>query len=454
MYGGEDVSALVYDVGSYDVRAGFAGEDVPKAIFPSMIGVEYSSSVTNEPTPMEEENSDNNNNNESKNQNKIKSKYVGYENLMFRRDNMEVEPILREGIIDNWDHWEQAFSFATEKRLRANLESQPILVTEPPYNTRSSREQLVQHLFEKFQVPAVYLAKSPVLAAFAGGKSTALVVESGHQMTCVTPVHDGLVLNKAVVKSNFAGHELSQRLHHHIERDLHKPVKAHYMFDRRRVVSEDDMRVRRRVGRGDATPVFQVTDTNYPNTTASYADWAVMGVVNGLKQSALRVSETYFDAEENANIPSEAVELPDGSVVNIGTQRFAIPELMFTPSAIREREHAPATNTHQNTALHSIAVESIHKCNADMRKDMYATTILCGGNTLFPGLPKRFEKELWASNPSARVRSPVSMSHVERRFAPWIGGSILASLGTFHQMWFSRSEYEEFGASYVHQKCN
>ena len=37
----------------------------------------------------------------------------------------------------------------------------------------------------------------------------------------------------------------------------------------------------------------------------------------------------------------------------------------------------------------------------------------------------------------------------ERRFATWIGGSILASLGTFQQLWISKAEYEEHGAAIV-----
>lgn len=41
----------------------------------------------------------------------------------------------------------------------------------------------------------------------------------------------------------------------------------------------------------------------------------------------------------------------------------------------------------------------------------------------------------------------------ERRFAAWIGGSILASLGTFQQMWMSSQEYKENGKSQVERKC-
>ncbi len=41
----------------------------------------------------------------------------------------------------------------------------------------------------------------------------------------------------------------------------------------------------------------------------------------------------------------------------------------------------------------------------------------------------------------------------ERKYSAWIGGSILASLSTFKQMWISQQEYEETGPSIVHRKC-
>lgn len=46
-----------------------------------------------------------------------------------------------------------------------------------------------------------------------------------------------------------------------------------------------------------------------------------------------------------------------------------------------------------------------------------------------------------------------SMNSVERRFATWIGGSILASLGSFQQLWMSKQEYEEHGANLIQRKC-
>lgn len=41
----------------------------------------------------------------------------------------------------------------------------------------------------------------------------------------------------------------------------------------------------------------------------------------------------------------------------------------------------------------------------------------------------------------------------ERKYSVWIGGSILASLSTFQQMWISKPEYDEAGPSIVHRKC-
>ena len=44
--------------------------------------------------------------------------------------------------------------------------------------------------------------------------------------------------------------------------------------------------------------------------------------------------------------------------------------------------------------------------------------------------------------PQAFKPRVVSGAPVERQFGSWIGASILASLGTFQQMWVSKAEYE------------
>jgi actin-related protein len=60
------------------------------------------------------------------------------------------------------------------------------------------------------QVPAMYLCKSPVLTAFANGRSTALVIEGGASSMSVSPVYDGFVLSGHVKHSQVAGNALTK----------------------------------------------------------------------------------------------------------------------------------------------------------------------------------------------------------------------------------------------------
>jgi actin-related protein len=65
--------------------------------------------------------------------------------------------------------------------------------------------------------------------------------------------------------------------------------------------------------------------------------------------------------------------------------------------------------------------------------------------------PDRLSKEITALAPSTMKVKIVAPP--ERKYSVWIGGSILASLSTFQQMWISKQEYDESGPSIVHRKC-
>jgi actin len=70
---------------------------------------------------------------------------------------------------------------------------------------------------------------------------------------------------------------------------------------------------------------------------------------------------------------------------------------------------------------------------------------------MYPGIADRMEKELKTLAPSTmRVKI---IAPPERKYAVWIGGSILSSLTTFESMWISKQEYDESGPSIVHRKC-
>nr|AFK44654.1 unknown [Lotus japonicus] len=91
------------------------------------------------------------------------------------------------------------------------------------------------------------------------------------------------------------------------------------------------------------------------------------------------------------------------------------------------------------------------KCDSEIRKDFYGNIVLSGGSTMFPGIADRLTKEIISIAPSS-IRIKV-VAPPERKYSVWIGGSILASLSTFQQMWVTKAEYDESGPSIVHQKC-
>lgn len=88
-----------------------------------------------------------------------------------------------------------------------------------------------------------------------------------------------------------------------------------------------------------------------------------------------------------------------------------------------------------------------------MRPHLLNNVIVTGGSSLLYGFTERLNQELTTLFPGPRVRMSAPGNTSERRFASWIGGSILGSLGTFHQMWISKREYEEHGAGVVERRC-
>jgi actin-related protein len=105
----------------------------------------------------------------------------------------------------------------------------------------------------------------------------------------------------------------------------------------------------------------------------------------------------------------------------------------------------------ESSGIHETTYNSIMKCDVGIRKDLFGHVVLSGGSTMLPGLADRMQKELTAlAPPTTKVKI---VAPPERKYSVWLGGSILASLPTFQQMWISKGEYDEFGPPIVHRKC-
>ncbi|KND04519.1 uncharacterized protein SPPG_00248 [Spizellomyces punctatus DAOM BR117] len=446
-YGGDEVSALVFDIGSSTSKVGYAGEDTPKAVYPSWVGIPGDGGVeamdVDEPAGEDSggligENGDvemtdaNGETRKTVSKRRKPKRYVGETEIYCWRENMELKNPLKEGVVEDWDVyetlWDHAFS-----RLRVESSEHPLLLSEPSWNPRESREKLIELAFEKYDVPCFYLARSAVLSAFAAGRSTALVLDSGGSMTSAVPVVDGFVLKKAIQKQPFAGNFISNQAQLYLK-EMGITVTPQYLVSKKSAV--------------DAGQPARYDLRDRPNTAPSYHNLAVERAIDEFKETVCHVSEFQFDEKTLSQRPVKNFEFPDGYNNSFGIERFKITESLFTPKFMLQDPKQPSdTAIPQPLSVTQLIQNSINSCDPDLRTQLYPNVVLTGANTLLPGFADRVHYELLSSAPGFKTKIQAAGQTSERRFSPWIGGSILASLGTFHQLWISKQEYAECGVN-------
>jgi actin-related protein len=121
----------------------------------------------------------------------------------------------------------------------------------------------------------------------------------------------------------------------------------------------------------------------------------------------------------------------------------------------RRREQCNGADGVQARSIPQIAVAALRRADVDVQRDVFANVVVTGGSSMLPGFSERLTHELRdACAPQTfKLKMIAAGFAAERRFSVWIGGSILASLGTFQQLWISKQEYDEAGSQVVRQKC-
>jgi len=184
----DEMTGVVMDNGSGLVKCGFAGDDAPRAVFPSIVGRPRHQGVM---VGMGQ-----------------KDAYIGDEALT-KRGIMTLKYPIVHGVITNWDDMEKVWSHAFYNELRVAPEESPTLLTDPPMNPKNNREKSAQIMFENFNCPAVYCAIQAVLALYASGRTTGLVQDLGDGVTHTVPVYEGFCLPYSISRLDLAGRDLT-----------------------------------------------------------------------------------------------------------------------------------------------------------------------------------------------------------------------------------------------------
>lgn len=288
---------------------------------------------------------------------------------------------------------------------------------------------------------------------FASGKATALVIDVGASSTSITPVHDGLILKKGIARSPLGGNYISQQLRLLFSTQQPPvPLTPHYLIASKTPV--------------DAGAPSQATLRNFPPGTEpdpSFRHFQEERILTEFKESVVatwpgpgRLSGHSPQGGTNMDMarqhPGRPFEMPDGwNQMFPAVDRYRPVESIFDAKlAFSDAANPPPSPSQTIIAL---IQSSLSQIDVDIRATMLAHIILTGGSSLYSGFAERMQQELTAAYPGTKVRIAASSNPVERKFGSWIGGSILASLGTFHQMWISRKEYEEQGAGIVEKRC-
>ncbi|KAL7276143.1 Actin-related protein 2 [Rhizina undulata] len=371
-------------MGQEGLKVGYAGQNFPEFQYPSIVG---------RPILRAEERSGDV---------EVKDIMVG-DDAAAVRNMLQITYPMENGIIKRWDDMQHVWDYTFSEKLQVDPRGRKILLTEPPMNPLSNREKMCEVMFERYGFGGVYVAIQAVLALYAQGLSSGVVVDSGDGVTHIVPVYESTVLTHLTRRLNVAGRDVTRQL-------ISLLLRRGYAFNR----------------------------------TADFE------TVRAIKEKLCYVSydlELDHKLAEETTVLVESYTLPDGRVIRVGSERFEAPECLFQPHLV----------DCEQPGIAEFLFQTIQAADVDVRSALYKAIVLSGGSSMYPGLPSRLEKELkqlWLTRVLGGDPTRLSKFKVRiedpprRRHMVFLGGAVLANImADKENMWISKAEWEEHGPS-------
>jgi len=383
-------NAVVLDTGTGFLKAGYAGDEAPRVLFPCMTGrptLRYEEAMANDEA--------------------MKDFYVGDEAAM-RRANLEISYPVSNGVVRDWEDmglvWDHAF-----EQLGCDPTECKVMLTDPPLNPKANRERMMSTMFETYGFRAAYVQVQAVLTLYAQGLMTGVVVDSGDGVTHIVPVVDGFSFPNLTKRLNVAGRHVTSRMIDLLTRRGY-PLNRSADMETARLIKEELCYVAYDYNR-DLQLARETTATN-----ASYT-------------------------------------LPDGRVIKFGPERFMGPECLFQPElidvegdgiselvfkCIQENEIDNRRALYQHIVLsggNSMYAGLPSRLERDIKR-LYLKNVLNGDKDAM----KKFK---------LKVEAPAHRKHMV-----FVGGAVLADImRSKDQFWISKQEFEEQGIERALKKC-
>eukprot|EP01029_Cantina_marsupialis_P031627 TRINITY_DN915_c0_g2_i3.p1 TRINITY_DN915_c0_g2~~TRINITY_DN915_c0_g2_i3.p1 ORF type:complete len:393 (+),score=128.53 TRINITY_DN915_c0_g2_i3:25-1203(+) len=378
----EDI--VICDNGTGVVKCGFATDTKPRFTFPSVVG-----------RPMIRADED-----KLGSDVVLKDVMVGEDAVKYRQ-HLDINAPLDKGIIRDWDSMRELWTYTFDKLgVLEDCSDKKLVLTEPPLNPLSNRKKMFQVMFEEYGFESAQVHIQAILALYGTHNLSGLVLDSGDGVSHVVGIYDGYLPIGLEQRLNLAGSHITDQL-------IKLMSLRGYAFNR----SSD----------------FQTVDA--------------------MKR---KLSYVAYDPkmerklEHETTVLMEKYQLPDGSHISLGRERYMAPEILFDPSLV-DVEHGGVAN---------MIFDLIQKAPIDMRTSFYSNIVLSGGTTMLPGFPTRLQKELTnlyetriRKNRKGGKKCPIRViDPANREYLVYSGGVQWARLVVdAPDAWISKAEYEEQG---------